>query len=101
VSSYEPDAILSSFGFLATPSSRTRAMAAARLPLIGPWSGALTSEEMNLLALARIEAANIRLSEFARRLQINKSNLKNVLDGKRKAGRRFVQDLMIYFNSGE
>jgi plasmid maintenance system antidote protein VapI len=55
-------------------------------------------EEQKLLELARIEVAKIRLSEFARRLQINKANLKNVLDGRRKAGRRFVQGLVSYFN---
>jgi hypothetical protein len=59
------------------------------------------SEEKKLLALARIEAANIGLSEFARRLQINKSNLKNILDGRRQAGRRLYEGLVSYFNSAE
>jgi plasmid maintenance system antidote protein VapI len=59
------------------------------------------SEEKKLLELARAEVGNVGLSEFARRLQINKSNLKNILDGRRKAGRRFVEGLVSYLNSAK
>jgi hypothetical protein len=59
------------------------------------------SEEKKLLELAKIEVASIGLSEFARRLQINKANLKNTLDGKRKASRQFVEGLLSYFNFSE
>jgi hypothetical protein len=42
------------------------------------------NKNSNLLHLARVEAAKIGLSEFARRLQIDVSNLSKVTEGKRK-----------------
>jgi len=44
-----------------------------------------------LLELARAETAGIGLSEFARRLQIDASNLSKVMDGKRKLSRQFAR----------
>ncbi|MGA3062890.1 MAG: hypothetical protein ABSD90_06640 [Methylocystis sp.] len=58
-------------------------------------------QHSNLLELARAEVAEIGLSELARRLQIDKSNLKNILDGRRKSSRRFVGQLVSYFSSAE
>jgi len=69
---------------------------------IGSAIAALNSEafeEKKLLELARAEVASIGPSEFARRLPISKSNLKNTLDGKRKASRQFVVGLVSYFSS--
>jgi plasmid maintenance system antidote protein VapI len=43
-----------------------------------------------LLELARAETAEIGLSEFARRLQIDASNLSKVTDGKRKLSRQLA-----------
>lgn len=54
------------------------------------------SEGEKLLELARMEVANIGLSEFSRRLPTNKANLKNILGGKRKAGRRFFEAFASY-----
>jgi hypothetical protein len=52
---------------------------------------------LNLLHLARVEAAKIGLSEFARRLQIDVSNLSKVTDGKRKLGRQLAARLREIF----
>jgi hypothetical protein len=58
------------------------------------------SEENKLLKLATVEVGKNGLSEFARRLQINKANLKNTLDRRRKASGQFVEGLLSYLNTG-
>jgi hypothetical protein len=57
------------------------------------------SEEKTLLELARIEAANIGLSEFARRLQVDASNLGKVVDGKRKFSSQLAARVDGYFKN--
>jgi DNA-binding Xre family transcriptional regulator len=47
-------------------------------------------QSSNLLELAMAEVAKIGLSEFARRLQIDASNLSKVTDGKRKLSRQLA-----------
>jgi hypothetical protein len=51
------------------------------------------SEVKKLLELARIEVAKIGLSEFARRLQVDASNLSKVVDGKKKLSRQLAARL--------
>jgi plasmid maintenance system antidote protein VapI len=53
-----------------------------------------------LLELARAETAEIGLSEFARRLQIDASNLSKVTDGKRKLSRQLAARFERYFEGG-
>jgi hypothetical protein len=79
-------------------SSRISQKIISALAVLNSHSCAETDKHSNLLELARDEVAKIGLSEFARRLQLNKSNLKNVLDGRRKGGRRLLKGLVIYFN---
>jgi plasmid maintenance system antidote protein VapI len=52
---------------------------------------------LNLLHLASVEAAKIGLSEFARRLQIDVSNLSKGTDGKRKLSRQLAARFERYF----
>ena len=54
-------------------------------------------QSANLLELARAETAGIGLSEFARRLQIDVSNLSKVTDGKRKLSRQLAARFERYF----
>ena len=44
----------------------------------------------NLLELARAEVAEVGLSEFARRLRIDASNMGKVMDGKRQLSRQLA-----------
>ena len=57
------------------------------------------NQNSNLLELARVETAEIGLSEFARRLQIDASNLSKVTDGKRKLSRQLAARLERYFSA--
>jgi hypothetical protein len=56
------------------------------------------SEERWLLELVTIEVANIGLSEFARRLQIDASNLSKIVEGKRKLSRHLAARFERYFS---
>jgi plasmid maintenance system antidote protein VapI len=56
------------------------------------------NKNSNLLHLARVEAAKIGLSEFARRLRIDASNLIKVTDGKRKLSRELAARFERYFD---
>jgi hypothetical protein len=51
-----------------------------------------------LLELARVKVAEIGLSEFARRMQIDASNLSKVTDGKRKLSRELAARFERYFD---
>jgi plasmid maintenance system antidote protein VapI len=55
------------------------------------------NQNSNLLELVRVEIADIGLSEFARRLQIDASNLSKIVDGKRKLSRQLAGRFEIYF----
>ena len=57
------------------------------------------TQNANLLELARAETAGIGLSEFARRLQIDASNLSKVVDGKRKLRRQLAARFGRYFSA--
>ena len=48
------------------------------------------SEEKKLLDFARIEVTKTGLSEFARRLQVDASNLNKIVQGKRKLSRQLA-----------
>jgi plasmid maintenance system antidote protein VapI len=50
-----------------------------------------------LLELGRVKVAEIGLSEFARRLRIDASNLNKVVDGKRKLSRHLAARFEKYF----
>jgi plasmid maintenance system antidote protein VapI len=56
------------------------------------------NKNSNLLSLAWGEVAKIGLSEFARRLQIDVSNLSKVADGKRKLSPQLAARFERYFN---
>jgi hypothetical protein len=56
------------------------------------------NQNSNLLELARAEVAEIGLSEFARRLRIDASNLSKVTDGKRKLSRELAARFERYFD---
>ena len=56
-------------------------------------------QSANLLELARAETAGIGLSEFARRLQIDASNLSKVTDGKRQLSRQLAAKFERYFSA--
>ncbi|HEY8650461.1 MAG TPA: hypothetical protein VIL70_06060, partial [Chthoniobacterales bacterium] len=53
----------------------------------------------NLLELARVKVAKIGLSEFARRLQVDVSNLNKVMDAKRKLSRQLAARFERYFSA--
>jgi hypothetical protein len=55
------------------------------------------NRKSQLLELAKAEVAKIGLSEFARRLQIDASNLSKVTDGKRKLSRQLAARFERYF----
>jgi len=52
----------------------------------------------SLLELARVEVAKVGLSEFARRLQVDVSNLNKVVDGTRKMSRQLAARLERFFS---
>jgi plasmid maintenance system antidote protein VapI len=56
------------------------------------------NQNSNLLELARAEVAEIGLSEFARRLRIDASNLSKVTDSKRKFSRELAARFERYFD---
>jgi hypothetical protein len=56
-----------------------------------------TSEEKKLLELVRAEVGKIGLSEWARRLSIDVSNLSKVVDGKRTLSRQLAAKFHDYF----
>jgi hypothetical protein len=58
------------------------------------------NQNSNLLALARAKVAKIGLSEFARRLRVDASNLSKVVDGKRKLSRQLAARFERYFVEG-
>jgi hypothetical protein len=58
------------------------------------------NQNLNLLALARVKVAKIGLSEFARRLRVDASNLNKVVDGKRKLSRQLAARFERYFVEG-
>jgi DNA-binding transcriptional regulator YdaS (Cro superfamily) len=62
-------------------------------------SNSLDQENQNskLLELVRVEIADIGLSEFARRFQIDVSNLNKVMDGTRKLSRQLAGRFERYF----
>lgn len=73
---------------------------------IGSAIAALTShsfkqenQNSNLLELARVEVAKIGLSEFARRLQIDASNLSKVVEGRRKLSRQLAARIERYLSA--
>jgi DNA-binding Xre family transcriptional regulator len=55
------------------------------------------SEEKKLLELVRVEVANIGMSELARRLQVDASNLSKIVNGKRNLSRQLAAKLDSYF----
>jgi hypothetical protein len=61
--------------------------------------GSAASNEKALLEWARIEVANVGLSQFARRLQINASNLSKITNGERKLSRRLTAQFDGYLRS--
>jgi plasmid maintenance system antidote protein VapI len=54
------------------------------------------NQNSNLLEVARVEIADIGLSEFARRLKVDASNLSKVVDGKRKVSRQLAGNVERY-----
>lgn len=59
------------------------------------------AEEKKLLELARVEVADIGLSEFARRLQIDAANLNKIVEGKRKLSRQLAVKFERYFRASQ
>jgi plasmid maintenance system antidote protein VapI len=55
------------------------------------------NQNLHLLELVRVKVAEIGLSEFARRLQVDASNVSKVVDGKRKLSRHLAAKFERYF----
>ena len=73
---------------------------------IGPVIAALNTQSLdeeaqnsNLLELATVEVAKIGLSELARRLRLDVSNLGKVVEGKRKLSRQLAMRFHGYFKN--
>ena len=59
------------------------------------------SEEKKLLDFARIEVTKTGLSELARRLQVDASNLNKIVQGKRKLSRQLAVKFERYFRASQ